>query len=72
MAKNTAIGMDKDWQAESDMRTLAEAEEIRKDPKRLKAALAKAREKIERAAEAAAGPEEVTPAQSPTEERTTP
>lgn len=47
MAKNTAIGMDKDWQAESDMRALAEAEEIRKDPKRLKAALAKAKEKIE-------------------------
>lgn len=28
------------------MRTLARAEEIRKDPKRLKAALAKAREKL--------------------------
>lgn len=38
---------DKEWRAESDMRTLAEAEEIRKDPKRLKAAQAKAREKIE-------------------------
>lgn len=47
MAKATGVGMDKDWQAESDMRTLAEAEEIRKDPKRLKAALAKAREKID-------------------------
>lgn len=47
MAKSTDIGMNRDWQAESDMRTLAEAEEIRKDPKRLKAALAKAREKIE-------------------------
>lgn len=47
MAKATGIAMDKEWQAESDMRTLAEAEEIRKDPKRLKAALAKAREKIE-------------------------
>ncbi|MFT3815256.1 MAG: hypothetical protein QM740_18065 [Acidovorax sp.] len=46
MAKATGIAMDKDWQAESDMRTLAEAEEIRKDPKRLKAALAKAKEKI--------------------------
>ena len=34
------------WRAESDMRALAEAEEIRKDPKRLKAALAKAKEKI--------------------------
>ncbi len=47
MAKNTGIGMNKDWQAESDMRTLAEAEEIRKDPKRMKAALTKAQEKIE-------------------------
>lgn len=48
MAKNSThpIGMDRDWQAESDMRALAEAEEIRKDPKRLKAALAKAKEKI--------------------------
>lgn len=47
MANSNAIGMDKDWQAQSDMRTLAEAEEIRKDPKRLKAALTKAKEKIE-------------------------
>ena len=48
MAKNStnSIGMDQDWKAESDMRILAEAEEIRKDPKRLKAALAKAKEKI--------------------------
>ena len=48
MAKNStnSIGMDRDYQAESDMRTLAQAEEIRKDPKRLKAALAKAKEKI--------------------------
>jgi len=37
---------EQDWRAESDMRALAEAEEIRKDPKRLKAALAKAKEKI--------------------------
>jgi PHD/YefM family antitoxin component YafN of YafNO toxin-antitoxin module len=35
-----------DWQAKSDMRTLAEAEEIRKDPKRFKAAMEKAREKL--------------------------
>lgn len=39
-------GIEQDWRAESDMRALAEAEEIRKDPKRLKAALAKAKEKI--------------------------
>lgn len=48
MAKNSpaSVGMDQDWEAESDMRTLAQAEEIRKDPKRLKSALAKAKEKI--------------------------
>ncbi len=48
MAKNSpaSVGMDQDWEAESDMRTLAQAEEIRKDPKRLKNALAKAKEKI--------------------------
>ena len=46
MAKSSGIAMDKDWQAESDMRTLAEAEEIRKDPKRYKAAMEKAKEKL--------------------------
>ncbi len=44
MAKNAVNGMDKGWQAESDMRTLTEAEEIRRDPARYKAALAKAKE----------------------------
>lgn len=37
---------EKRWRAESDMRTLAEAEEIRKDPKRLAAAKAMAKEKL--------------------------
>lgn len=37
---------ERDWQAEDDMRTLARAEEIRKDPARLKAALGKAKEKM--------------------------
>ena len=46
-SKSTAVpSSDDDWQAEDDMRTLARAEEIRKDPKRLKAALAKAKEKM--------------------------
>ena len=45
--KTSGIAMEKDWQAEDDMRTLARAEEIRKDPKRLKAALTKAKEKID-------------------------
>jgi len=46
MAKTASIGMDKDWRAENDMRTLAEAQEIRNDPKRFKAAVAKAAEKV--------------------------
>ncbi|BDE74078.1 MULTISPECIES: hypothetical protein [Delftia] len=45
-ASTTSIPSDADWRADEDMRTLARAEEIRKDPKRLKAALAKAKEKI--------------------------
>lgn len=42
----TGIAMDKEWQAEEDMRTLAKAQEIRADKKRLKAALAMAAKKI--------------------------
>lgn len=45
-ASTTSIPSDADWRADEDMRTLARAEEIRKDPKRHKAALAKAKEKI--------------------------
>ncbi|MBF5006859.1 hypothetical protein [Diaphorobacter caeni] len=41
-----AVEPDHDWRAESDMRTLAEAEEIKRDSKRHKAALAKAAAKI--------------------------
>jgi hypothetical protein len=40
------VKSDDDYQAEDDLRTLARAEEIRKDSKRFKAALAKAKEKI--------------------------
>ncbi len=35
-----------EWRVESDMRTLMEAEEIRRDPKRLAKATAKAKEKL--------------------------
>lgn len=42
-----SIGMDKEWQAEDDMRTLVRAEEIRKDPKRLKAAQQLAKKRAE-------------------------
>jgi hypothetical protein len=52
MSKAMSIsGPDKDWQAEQDMRTLLEAAEIRKDSKRLKAALACAKKKSEELAE---------------------
>jgi hypothetical protein len=41
-----ANGMDSNWQAKSDVRTLALAEEIKGDPKRYKAALAEAKRQI--------------------------
>lgn len=41
------IAMDKEWQAEDDMRTLVRAEEIRKDTKRLKAAQAMAKKRAD-------------------------
>ncbi len=47
---------DKDWQAESDMRTLMQAEEIRRDAKRLAAAKACAKKKLEEVATVAATP----------------
>lgn len=37
------------WQAEQDMRTLMEAEQIKRDPKRLKAAKEAAKKKLEEA-----------------------
>lgn len=36
-----------DWQAQEDMRTLMRAATIKRDPKRLKAARAEARKKLE-------------------------
>lgn len=41
-----SVGIDASWVAEDDMRTLARAEEIRKDPKRLAAAKAMAKKKL--------------------------
>ncbi len=46
MAKVAVIGPAKDWQTESDVRTLCEAEAIKKDPKRLKAAQDFAKQKL--------------------------
>jgi hypothetical protein len=39
-------GPDRDWQTESDLRTLQEAEAIEKDPKRFKAAQELAKKKL--------------------------
>ncbi|WP_067070407.1 hypothetical protein [Roseateles chitosanitabidus] len=50
MAKASSIRSSKDqeleWRTESDMRTLMEAEEIKRDPERLKRAAALAKEKV--------------------------
>lgn len=43
------------WQAESDMRTLVEAEQIKRDPKRLKRAQECARKKLTEVASVAGG-----------------
>lgn len=39
------VSVDKDFQAEDDLRTLIEAEKIKRDKSRLKAAMAKGNEK---------------------------
>lgn len=44
--KAAMAAMDAEWQAESDMHTLARAREIRNDPKRLKAAQELAKKKL--------------------------
>lgn len=50
-----AIAAEGDWRADSDMRTLIEAEQIKKDPKRLKAAQAAAKKKMLEVATVAGG-----------------
>lgn len=49
MGKNTAavLSGDENWQARSDLSTLVDAEQIRQDPKRYKAAQECARKKVE-------------------------
>lgn len=47
MKQGECNGLDADWRAEDDMRTLARALEIRRDPKRLAAAQACAKKKLE-------------------------
>jgi hypothetical protein len=49
MAKkgNVAVASNYDWQSQDDMRTLVEAEKIRKDPKRLAAARACAKKQYD-------------------------
>lgn len=43
-ANSVTCGMDEEWKAESDLRTLIDAEKIKLDAPRLKAAMAKKRE----------------------------
>lgn len=51
-AKPSSAGHD-DWQTEDDMRTLMRAEEVKRDPKRLAAAKACAKKKLEEVASVA-------------------
>lgn len=46
-SSNAVGGPSEDWRVESDVRTLMQAEEIRDDPKRLKAAQKRAKEMVE-------------------------
>ncbi len=46
-AAATLIAADEEWRVESDMRTLIDAEEIRKDPKRMEKVKALARKRLE-------------------------
>ena len=43
VAKHTASDVDNDWQPQADMRTLIDAEQIKKDKPRLKKAMARAK-----------------------------
>lgn len=47
MAKAEMPGMDKDWMAESDLRTLIDAEKIKKDKGRYGAAMKKHKEMMD-------------------------
>lgn len=49
------MGPDEDWQVESDLRSLMEAEQVRRDPKRLAKAQALAKKKMVEAAAVAGG-----------------
>lgn len=46
MARISQVKMEDDWQTESDLRTLMEAEKIEKDPKRFEKAKALAKKKL--------------------------
>ena len=51
-AKN-AIGMERDWEAEDDLRTLQRAQEIKADPARWKRAKELAKKRLEEIAQVA-------------------
>lgn len=52
MSKVSDASLQDDWRAKDDMRTLASAEEIKKDPKRYKAAIKEAKLQIKNLEEA--------------------
>ena len=69
MAKNsTAIGPD-NWQAQSDMRTLVDAQTIRDNPKRFKAAQAEAKKQAAALEEAFEAPKDDTAAEEKAEKQ---
>lgn len=49
-AKSASIAEDEEWRVESDLRTLIEAEKIRRDPKRLAKVKAMAKSRMMEAA----------------------
>lgn len=62
MAKARALSVaDKRWQAEQDLRAIQEAEEIKSNPARLRAAKIEAQKKL-KALKKVAGPEKKKPA----------
>lgn len=69
MAKKSTAMADTDWQAQSDMRTLVEAQQIRDDPKRFKAAQAEAKKQAEALEEAFEPAGEDTPAEEAAESK---
>lgn len=63
------MGMDKNWQAESDMQALQAAQAVMCDPKRLKAAQAAAVRRVKELLPVAAGPAKATKKATPSSKK---